>query len=70
MLVFLVPLYKVDDKLTVNEGLYDLCDIATTYYSENRYPIENNQLPSFDEIKKVYEAAKELYKQVSHFVRK
>jgi HEPN domain-containing protein len=57
-------LKKVEHKLTITEAYSDLCDIATTYYAENRYPIEKADLPPVDEIRKILELARNLYNQV------
>lgn len=57
-------LKKVEYKLDMDANYYDLCDIATTYYSEHRYPIAKSELPPLNEIEQVLNLAKMLYSQV------
>jgi HEPN domain-containing protein len=61
-------LRRVEANLKIKDEYYDLCDIATTYYSEQRYPVEKTELPPVEEILKVLRLAKDLFDQVFQLI--
>lgn len=61
----LVELYSIiDNELSLSEENIDILDIATTYYSNNRYPHSNYTLPKDEEIQKVIDSAGVIYGKV------
>ena len=57
-------LKKVKNYIDIPAESYDICDIATTYYTEQRYPIVKNSLPPLNEIQVVNQFAKDLFSLV------
>ena len=57
-------LKKVENYINFPGESYDICDIATTYYTEQRYPAIQNSLPPLNEIRIVNQFTKDLYSLV------
>ncbi len=58
------------DIIKIGHIYYDLCDIASEYFKENRYPTPQYILPEITEIKEIMNMAIDLHERVCDFVSK
>lgn len=65
-----ILLDNTKDNIKIDYIYYDLCDIASEYYKENRYPTPRYILPEITEIKEIMDMAIDLHEKVCDFVSK
>ena len=67
----LALLLKESEKFVdIKPSYFNLCEIATDYYSTERYPLFQHNLPPKEEIKKVMNMANDLYIAVVNLIER